>query len=549
MKAVILHPLLALAIFGCTTTPSPPDLVLYNGKIFTADTAQPWVEAVLIQGERIAQVGTSVEMLDAAGSDAQRIDLEQRTVVPGFNDAHDHVAPFPPAVSFLTSADPLPDPAIDQVLDSVRAIVAREPAGTSITTSVGERILSDPRARRAELDRVAPEHPVVLAAWTGHGQVLNSAALAAVGLTDDVQDPLGGRYERDGAGRPTGLLEEYASYNLWSVGLGNDSAAVAQAYQARAAQVVQWGITSVQSFGLGMTPAVLSRVLPALDLPVRLRIMRFPVTTPEGREVEPWEALTGSRLGSITVSGTKWVLDGTPIERLAVHRAPYSDRPGWYGRLNFPPDTLRAMVAEAWNDDDQSIIHAVGDSAVGLVLSTLAAVRPADEWRMRRPRIEHGDGLSPDQYDLARQLGVVIVQNPSHLALGPMVAARYGSERLATFQPLRSLLQNGIVLAFGSDGPLNPFLNLMFAVLHPDNPSEAINMEQAVRAYTWGSAYAEFMEDEKGRLVPGQLADLAVLSQDIFSVAPTELPATSSVLTLVGGRAVYDPEGLWQVTR
>ena len=105
------------------------------------------------------------------------------------------------------------------------------------------------------------------------------------------------------------------------------------------------------------------------------------------------------------------------------------------------------------------------------------------------------------------------------------------------------------MLAFGSDGPLNPFLNLMFAVMHPDNPSEAITMEQAVRAYTWGSAYAEFMEDEKGRLVPRQLADLAVLSQDIFSVAPPELPATPSVLTFVGGRAVHDPEELLQTTR
>jgi predicted amidohydrolase YtcJ len=249
-SSLILYHLLALAILGCTATPSPPDLVLYNGKIFTADTTQPWVEAVLIQGERIAQIGTSDEMLDAVGSDARLIDLEQRTVVPGFNDAHDHIAPFPPAVSFLTSADPLPDPAVEQVLDSVRAIVTREPAGTTITTSVGEQILSDPRARRAQLDRVAPEHPVVLAAWTGHGQVLNSAALEARGLTDAVQNPLGGVHERDGAGRPTGLLEEYASYNLWSIGLGDDSAAVAQAYEGRAAQVVQWGITSVQSFGL-----------------------------------------------------------------------------------------------------------------------------------------------------------------------------------------------------------------------------------------------------------------------------------------------------------
>jgi len=146
----------------------------------------------------------------------------------------------------------------------------------------------------------------------------------------------------------------------------------------------------------------------------------------------------------------------------------------------------------------------------------------------------------PDLVPLARSLGVIVVQNPTHLALGPMFLARYGAERAGKTQLLRSLLAAGIPLAFGSDGPQNPFLNIMLAALHPDNPPEAITVEQAVTAYTFGSAYAEGQETEKGSLAVGQLADLAVLSQDIFTVPLPQLPAAVSVLTLVGGRIRYD---------
>jgi predicted amidohydrolase YtcJ len=138
-----------------------------------------------------------------------------------------------------------------------------------------------------------------------------------------------------------------------------------------------------------------------------------------------------------------------------------------------------------------------------------------------------------------------VVQNPSHFALGaPLMRARYGAERLPALQPMRSLLAAGIPVALGSDGPLSPFVNLMFAVLHPDTPAEALTMEEAVRAYTAGSAFAEHAEADKGRLAPGLLADLAVLSQDIFAVPPAALPGTASVLTMVGGRVVHDPGGI-----
>jgi predicted amidohydrolase YtcJ len=534
----------AFVLAGCARDETPGGLVLHGGKVFTADTVAPWAEAVLIQGERIAAVGTDAAVLSGAPRNAVRVDLGGRTVVPGFNDAHDHIAASR-GVFVATASDPLPDPSFALVQDSLRAAVAGTASGTWLRVAVGERVLSDGLARRAALDATAPNHPVELEAWTGHGAIYNSAALRALGIDESVTDPLGGRFERDVNGRLTGLAEEYARYARWGgpPGAVTDST-MADALRARADAAAAWGITTIQSMVTGMPPEALARILPALELPIRLRLVRLPLTTAAGRVTAGWDVLVSLPGSGVTVSGNKWLLDGTPVERLAAMREPYADCAGWHGRLNFPPDTLRAILREAAAANDQPLFHAVGDSAIGLVLATMAELAPDPVWRRLRPRVEHGDGLSPDQYDLARRLGVIVVQNPSHFALGPMAAERLGAPRLATFQPMRTLLANGIPVALGSDGPQDPFLNLMFATIHPDNPGEALTMDQAVRAYTWGSAVAEHAESEKGRLAPGQLADLAVLSQDIFTAPPPMLPGTTSVLTIVGGRVVHDPNAM-----
>jgi predicted amidohydrolase YtcJ len=174
------------------------------------------------------------------------------------------------------------------------------------------------------------------------------------------------------------------------------------------------------------------------------------------------------------------------------------------------------------------------------MLNEMQAAGGAQVWAKQRVRFEHGDSLTPDLLPLVKEMGVVVVQNPIHLA-GANVLPEIGIvlEKLKA-QPLRSLLAAGIPLAFGSDGPPNPYLNIMFASLDPTRPSEAITREQAVIAYTLTSAYAEFAEKDKGSLEPGKLADLAVLSQDIFTADASELPKTESVLTMVGGKIVYD---------
>jgi hypothetical protein len=538
--------LLLLATVACAAPAGPaPDLVLVGGKVFTADSTQPWAEAIAIRGGRIVAVGAEAAVRALVGAPTRVIELGGRVVVPGFNDAHDHLGPPLTDVDVVADASPLPDPPFALVRDSLRAAVGRAPAGNWLGVIIGPAVLADAAARRAALDLVAPRHPVVLQAWTGHGLILNSAALAAAGLDDREEDPLGGRLERDRTGRLTGLLEEYASWSVWRrmVGRYPDSVEVA-ALRSRAEAGIGMGITSIQNMTTALDPAQIPALLQAAAMPVRLRMIPMPLTTARGRELAEWEPLTQSVVPGTTVSGIKWILDGTPAERLAVLRAPYADRAGWYGRLDFPPDTLRAMLREAVERNQQPILHMVGDSAISLALRLMTEVAPDSVWHRLRPRIEHGEGLMPDLVPLARRLGVIVVQNPTHLALGPMFLARYGADRAAKTQLLRSLLAAGVPLAFGSDGPQNPFLNIMLAVLHPDNPPEAITVEQAVTAYTLWSAYAEGQETEKGSLMVGKLADVAVLSQDIFTVPLARLPASASVLTLVGGRIVHDADSL-----
>jgi Predicted metal-dependent hydrolase with the TIM-barrel fold len=170
-------------------------------------------------------------------------------------------------------------------------------------------------------------------------------------------------------------------------------------------------------------------------------------------------------------------------------------------------------------------------------MEKVGAERKVD-WPSKRVRIEHGEGVAGELVERCKKLGIIVVQNPSHFTVVNEIYTRWGKD--TKFSSQRSLITAGVRYALGSDGPVNPFLNIMFAVIHPARPAEAITREEAVRAYTYGSSFAEFSETRKGMLKPGMLADLAVLSQDIFAIPVESLPATESVLTMVGGRVVHD---------
>jgi predicted amidohydrolase YtcJ len=520
--------------------------VLLGGRIFTGDPAHPWATAIAIRGGRIAAVGSDSTVLALAGSGTHRIALQGRLVIPGFNDAHLHLGSGMPGVVFRTEGE---NPSWPEVLDSVRALASRQPAGTWIRATIDAAVLDARVPYRADLDSAAPRNPVWLGAATGHGAILNSRALTALELGDDVVDPVGGWYERTGDARHprlTGLLQEYAAWNAARRLRGTQSDSVLEAgFRRTAERAVRFGITSVQDMANALDPVTTARVLSLAQLPLRVRLIAMPGTGPQGRLREDWTAALAVRGAdaaqlSPAVRGRKWILDGTGIERLALLRRPYADRAGWFGHSNFAPDTLRSMLREALGAREQPVLHAIGDSTILLVLAAMEATAAPGRWRALRPRLEHAEWLTPELAARARRLGVVVVENPGHFTDGAaLMQARFGSERAPLYQPFRSITAAGVPLAIGSDGVLDPFVNLQLAVTHPDQPTEALTLAQALRAYTWGSAYAEQAESWKGVLAPGFAADLAVLSRDLFEISPDRFPGTESLLTLVGGQLAY----------
>lgn len=397
---------------------------------------------------------------------------------------------------------------------------------------------------RFTLDQLAPHHPVLLRAYYSHGYIVNSKAMPLLQMGEEEPDPVGGYYERVAGSRQiNGRFWEYAEWkpNRLLANQVADEDAI-NTLRQMADEAVRFGITSMSIFP-AMSVERFAQLLVKADLPIRVRAIPFSLTSPTGRDLSEIRQLERLQLpqAKVNVSGIKWGVDGTPFERGAALRRDYNDRPGWHGRLNFPESDIATMVKEALDFQQQLLLHSVGDKTTEAIFDALNKAGDGKmDWKPKRVRIEHGDGVIDDLIPRARTLGVIVVQNPTHFSQPALFRQRWGTQMF----PLRSLLEAGIPVALGSDGPMNPFLNLMFATLHPYNPQEAITREQAVRAYTEGSAFAEFAEQDKGTITPGKLADVVVLSQDIFAISVPELPRTRSVLTIVGGQVVYDAKVL-----
>jgi predicted amidohydrolase YtcJ len=393
---------------------------------------------------------------------------------------------------------------------------------------------------------LAPDNPVILSAWTGHASLMNTPALRKLGIREDQPNPEGGIYVRNQEdGKRTGMIFEFAQFQTsvkFSEAASEQEAE--QQLQEFFNQAGRWGITTVQNMANPITAERCIALFEKAPPPIRVRVIWFGLTDEHGRLTKERHDLPAHPVPLVTVSGTKWILDGTPIERSAAMRKPYADRPSTSGELNFSEKEMEDILRESLQRDDQLMVHVVGDRTVEAFLNAMDATGGRAVWGKRRVRMEHGDGILPDLIPRVRELGIIVVQNPTHLTLRDVMVSRYGIERADQLQPLRSLLQAGIPLALGSDGPANPFLNIMLATMYPGKPQEAITREQAVTAYTLTSAYAEFAEKQKGSLEPGKLADLTVLSQDIFKVPADDLPKTESVLTVVGGKIAYDAKVL-----
>lgn len=510
MKRMLVGAVLCVAATVLAAQSSAPaSIVIVNGKVWTGDKAKPWAEAVAITGETITAVGSNAEIRARAEEKKTRvIDAAGRVVVPGINDAHMHPSSGMPR--FELSLDE--NAKWSDVALALSSGLDETAKDVWITGSLGPGLAGDPSITRQKLDEAAPGRKIVLTSFTGHGAVLSTAAMQALGLARDAKDFDGGWYGRDANGDLNGRVFEYAQYAV-----DRKLADMASAEELAGAitnlndEAVRHGITSVQAMTIS-SEATYEKALRDAKIPLRVRLMSLPIDL----KGKPWLQKNGA---------IKFILDGTPIERGAALRTAKWEG-GSQGRENFA--SLEPLVAMAVDNNQQLLLHASGDKTVASALNAIAKTK------LNRPRIEHGDGMQPDLFPLAKQTGAVVVVNPSHF---PFRGA-YPKEGL--YMPAQSLVKNGIPLAIGSDGPLNPWLNLMFATARDDQPAEALSREEALRAYTYGSAYAEMTETTKGKIAPGFLADIAILSQDIFKVPVNALPETRSQLTIIGGKVVFE---------
>jgi predicted amidohydrolase YtcJ len=508
----------AVILLTCAVTVAQaalPNLILANGRFMLPRSGQ-FAQAIAITHDRITAVGTNEEMI-ALNPNARRIDLRRHLVIPGFNDAHVHFGILPAAFVLGTT----PDSTFPEVKNAILGGIDETPPDIFIFGTIGTPAFLDPNATRTALDAVAPGRKVMLTQFTGHGAILNTAAFAALGLQNPT-DPIGGRFERNANGQLTGKVFEYANYGidrkLASETTDEDNVA---ALRQLSEQALRFGITTLQimpNMDANRFVGIVDQAKPR----VRVRNMRIPITTSGDLNLAD-----GHFAGS---SAVKWILDGTPIEQGAALRVPYPGT-GLSGIENFTGTQIRAMLADAIKNGEQPLLHAAGDRAISTLLKVMLQMGARD-WPPRRLRIEHGDGLQSDMMPAAVDMGVVVVQNPAHLPFRNFYPA-------GDYMLLKTLVSRGVKVAIGSDGPLDPFLNLQMAVTHPVVPDERLSLHQALIAYTAGSAFAEKLDD-KGQIAAGQLADLAVLSQDLFHLQPEQYVGTESILTIVGGRIVFN---------
>jgi predicted amidohydrolase YtcJ len=532
-----------------------PDLVIINARVHTMDTQAPLAEAVAVYGNRIVAVGQGQEIRQMAGPGTRVVDAGGKLVLPGFNDSHVHFL----SGGFQLSNVDLRDAATPQEFaERIRRFAEKLPRGRWLTGGDWdhERWPGAPLPTRELIDRLTPETPVFVSRLDGHMALANSLALKMAGVTRETKDPPGGLIVRDPqTGEPTGILKDAAQSFVWRVIPEPSFEEKLAAARAATEYAARLGVTSVQDMSAGNGVGVYQSLLERGQLKTRIYAVS---------PLPDWERLgrTGvrARFGSdmLRIGGLKGFADGSLGSTTALFFEPYLDQPatrGLAGDEMFPEGSMLKRVREADERGLQVMIHAIGDRANDEILSIFEQVSKENGARDRRFRIEHAQHIrSQDIPRFGRGRVIASVQPYHAIDDGRWAEKRIGHRRALTTYAFRSLLDAKATLAFGTDwtvAPLNPMLSIYAAVtrrtLDGKNPAgwipeQKITVEEAVRAYTVGSAFAEFAEDAKGTLAPGKLADMVILSQDIFNIDPAEIEKTRIVMTIMDGRIVYNDE-------
>jgi predicted amidohydrolase YtcJ len=538
------------------------DLTLVNANVLTMDAARPRASAVAVAGGRI------IGLDEVPAGAAHVVDLRGAAVLPGFHDAHNHMIGFGMSLGEVELSSP-PVGSLDELYAAIGRRAEVTAPGDWVVGSGYDQNKLGAHPDRDALDRVAPGRRVWLRHTSGHMCVVNGVVLADLGLEEAATEVPGGRVAVDSDGRPTGLLEERAQLLVGSLVYPYPLAELTDAI-ARAAEVyLREGVTSCTEAGIGggwvaHSPAELAAYAAARDagrLGVRVELMTAgEVLHPLGAHAAD-NLVAGLDLGIRTGFGDDWLrlgavkifADGSLVGRTAAMHEPYHGSDG-SGYLQNDAAALRAAIIAAHRSGWQVATHAIGDLAIDVVLDAYEQALAEYPRRDPRHRIEHFAVVQPGQVARAAGLGVIAVpQGRFASELGDGMLAAVGPDRHGWLYRQRSLLEAGMVLPGSSDRPvvagapllgIADMVNRRTASGEPFNPGEAVTAEQALRAWTWGSAYASRQEHLKGSIAPGMLADLVVLSEDPTAVSPERIAGLEVLATIVGGQARYDPGAL-----
>jgi predicted amidohydrolase YtcJ len=527
--------------------------ILYNARIKTLDPARPAATAVAIDHGRIASIGTDTEVLNTAGAGAaEKQDMQGCAIWPGLTDAHLHLNYYALFLQAINCETPTLAECVRRVAEKAKQL----PAGEWITGfGWNQNVWPEGFGTLKDLDPVSPNHPVYLDAKSGHAGWVNSAALRAAGITRATPDPDGGRIGRDDSGEPNGLLFETAANLVSKVVPTQPPEILARLYGVAQSELWKVGITGVHDYDGADCFAALQIMQKQGQLKLRV-VKSIPVANLD--HAIALGLRTGFGNDFLRIGSVKLFMDGALGPQTAAMLQPYEGNPGNTGILLLDNEQVFEYGQQAVSHGISMAIHAIGDRANHEVLLGYAQLRRYEREHSLpelRHRIEHVQLLHPDDYGRLSELNIIASVQPIHATSDMFIADRFWGSRSAGAYAYRTLLELGTRVCFGSDAPVespNPFLGLHAAVTRQRSdgspraegwyPGQRLALEEALRGFTSGAAYAAGLENQSGRLAPGYFADMIVLGQDPFALPASELHSLQPSATMVGGEWVWQAE-------
>ncbi|MBZ5681626.1 MAG: amidohydrolase [Acidobacteriia bacterium] len=534
------------------------DTIVLDTRIYTVNQKQPWAEAVAVRDAKIVAVGSNKDIEAYRGTSTKVIDAKGRLVLPGLEDCHIH---FMDGSLGLTQVDLNGATTVAWIQRRVKEYADSHPTEPWITgmgwtyPTFGPSALPDKKI----LDDVVPDRPIYLVAFDGHSSWANSKALAMAGITKQTPDPPNGRIVRDANGEATGALKEAAGNLVAKVMPKPTRDQRLAALRRGIHEANKFGLTRVQSAGQDFEYLDLyDEIRTKGELTLRFYVAYF-LNPPELRpeDLEKIEQVRKTYHDEWISGGVvKTMLDGVVEAHTAAMLTPYSDDPSQIGKMFWEPAKYKAAVTELDRRGLQIFTHAIGDRAVRTALDAYEEAARTNHTQDARPRIEHIETISAEDIPRFGKLGVIASVQPLHLYPDEdtldIWARNAGPERAQRAWSFRSIEADGGRLAFGSDWPvvtMNPWTGMQTGITRKTSqgkpeggfvPKETVSLEDAIKAYTLGAAFASRREQQEGSLEAGKLADLIVISQDLFKIPPSEIGKTEVLLTMVGGKVVYE---------